>query len=284
MKKLIRIIIYLLIISMIYTSYSITPIFITKSRVGRSRDMVVTAHRASAGLAPENTIPAVKKSLEQQVNRIEVDVRQTSDDKIIAMHDSTINRTTDGQGLVRNFTYSELQDFDAGKWFSSKYAGTKIPDLQQIIDTINGKAELVIDIMEGNKTYPGIEENIIEIISQSPHRNKIIIQASSDDVIFRIHNLEPDIRIFKKIIADTPLFFYDADGFNFNNFSEYDFVEEFTVNQYFASYRLINKVKKMRKKLNVQVIQSREKAQKFMKMNIDGVITDYPNFFNSKIQ
>lgn len=280
MKKIFRWFLFLVLAALVYGSYSITPPFITKSRVGRSSDIKIIGHRGAAGLAPENTLPAIKEGLKYQVDRIEVDVRQTADSVLVIMHDSTVDRTTNGSGLVRELAFDDIRSLDAGKWFSHRYSGTKVPSLQEVIDTIQGKCELLIEVKEGSWLYPGLEEQLVDIIHRSGMKDQIIVQSFYDNVIFRVHELDPEIRIHKLIIADTPLFHYDADGFRFITFDRYDFVEEFAVNQNFASYRLMKKMKRSGKRLNVWTIRSEEKGEKFIKMNVGGIITDFPNFFN----
>lgn len=107
---------------------------------------LITAHRGSSSEAPENTIPAFEKAIEEGADYVEMDVRLTSDGELVLMHDPSTERTTGVDKLVCDTTYEELQQLDAGAEFSDEYAGTKIPTLQEAIDTCKGKVMMNIEL------------------------------------------------------------------------------------------------------------------------------------------
>jgi glycerophosphoryl diester phosphodiesterase len=121
--------------------------------------VLATGHRGSGFLEPENTIRAIRRTIELGVDQVEIDVQLTKDRKIVAIHDNTIDRTTNGHGLVYAYTLEELKRFDAGK-------GERIPTLQEVIETINGKIVLQIELKEPETVNPVIkaveDNNIIE--------------------------------------------------------------------------------------------------------------------------
>src|ERR1700691_2371330 len=94
--------------------------------------MLVIAHRGASGYEPENTLASFKKALEIGVDGIELDVHLSKDGNVMVIHDSWVNRTTNGIGRVENKTLKELQKLDAGN-------GEKIPTLQEVLDVINRK-------------------------------------------------------------------------------------------------------------------------------------------------
>ena len=77
------------------------------------------AHRGCSSIAPENTYSAWVKAIEAGADYYELDIQLSSDDSLVIMHDDTIDRTTDGSGLVSSLTYAQLRAVDAGSWFSS---------------------------------------------------------------------------------------------------------------------------------------------------------------------
>ena len=76
------------------------------------------AHRGASSYAPENTFASYDKALAMSVNHVELDVQLTRDDHIVVIHDDTVDRTTDGQGRVADFTLDELRTLDAGGWLA----------------------------------------------------------------------------------------------------------------------------------------------------------------------
>lgn len=90
-------------------------------------------HRGWNSIAPENTLPAFILSHENGFKYVETDVCLTSDGVPVLLHDSTIDRTSDGSGSIASMTYEEVLQYDFGSWKSSDYTGTKIPTFEEFI-------------------------------------------------------------------------------------------------------------------------------------------------------
>ena len=98
-------------------------------------DTVIIAHRGLDEAYPENTVSAFKAALEKGMG-IEIDVRGTSDDELIVLHDDTVDRTTNGEGRVAQMTLGEVKALDSGSWWSPKFADERIPTLMEVLDTV----------------------------------------------------------------------------------------------------------------------------------------------------
>lgn len=90
-------------------------------------------HRGFSTEAPENTLPAYILSYLKGFKFVETDISFTSDDVPVLLHDSTINRTSDGTGNIVDLTFAQVREYDFGSWFSADYAGTKIPSLVEFL-------------------------------------------------------------------------------------------------------------------------------------------------------
>ena len=93
----------------------------------------VIAHRGASGHAPENTMVAFRRAVELGARFIETDLQMTRDARFVAMHDSTVERTTNGRGAVRDLTVAQIAELDAGKWFDRSFMGERVPTLDQIL-------------------------------------------------------------------------------------------------------------------------------------------------------
>jgi glycerophosphoryl diester phosphodiesterase len=100
------------------------------------RDVVIIGHRGNGGFAPEDTMPSFLSSFAAGGDVVEADVRLTSDNRVVVMHDSTVDRTTDGSGSVAAMTLAQLQTLDAGSWFSPRFAGTRPPALRELMAAV----------------------------------------------------------------------------------------------------------------------------------------------------
>ncbi|HDI31391.1 MAG TPA: glycerophosphodiester phosphodiesterase, partial [Thermofilum sp.] len=89
--------------------------------------MIVIGHRGMRFVEPENTLRAIERALRCGVDAVEVDVRMTKDGRLVLMHDETVDRTTDGEGRVRDLTFNEIRRLDAGK-------GERVPTLEEVLE------------------------------------------------------------------------------------------------------------------------------------------------------
>lgn len=107
---------------------------------------LVIGHRGGAGAAPENTVAAIRHGVEAGADAIEFDIHATRDGRIVLIHDDTLERTSDGSGVVEEMTLEELQRVDAGYRFTPdlgrsypfRGAGVGIPTLEEAVEATGG--------------------------------------------------------------------------------------------------------------------------------------------------
>ena len=92
-----------------------------------------TAHRGFSSVAPENTLPSYKLAKEKGFAYVECDISWSSDNVPVLLHDSTVDRTSNGTGLVESLTLAELKTLDFGVWKSAEYTGTTIPTFEEFM-------------------------------------------------------------------------------------------------------------------------------------------------------
>ena len=95
-------------------------------------DVLVEAHRGDSLNAPENTVASIQ-SAASSADLSEMDVRVSADGELVLMHDSTVDRTTNGTGSVASMTLAHLQTLDAGSWFSPAFANEPVPTMAEAI-------------------------------------------------------------------------------------------------------------------------------------------------------
>ncbi len=97
------------------------------------RPPLIIAHRGASGHAPENTLAAFERAVQLGAGFIETDLHLTRDARFVAIHDRTLDRTTNGKGAVRDHTLAELKQLDAGHWFDRQFMDERIPTLEEIL-------------------------------------------------------------------------------------------------------------------------------------------------------
>jgi len=156
--------------------------------------MRICAHRGASYYEPENTLRAFRRALEMGADRIEVDVRLTADWHVIALHDETVDRTTNGSGYARYLMLEEIRRLDAGK-------GERIPTLMEIINLVKDRADLLIDVKD-----LGMEDELAEIILNEDLIGDVVF-ISSLNVIRRLKEICSEFQIcpYYKFVADDPI-------------------------------------------------------------------------------
>jgi len=153
--------------------------------------IIVIGHRGATGLEPENTMRSFRKALELGVDTIECDVHLTRDGQAVLMHDHTVDRTTDGGGLVNDLTFDEVRQLDAGK-------GEQVPTLQELLDLAKGKVELHIELKD-----PTAVETVLDLVGQNEMEDAVFLTSGDTDVLRRVRSLHPAIRL-EHIFGDPP--------------------------------------------------------------------------------
>ncbi len=150
------------------------------------KSTLIVAHRGLSSLYPENTLISFKKAVELGVDMIELDVHCTKDRELVVIHDSSINRTTDGKGKVNQLTLRELRKYSAGRWFSEEFEEERIPTLQEVFELVDKKTKLQIEIKQ-----PGIEKSLIDLVEEYEILNNVLCGSFNLKSIIEVRKLNP---------------------------------------------------------------------------------------------
>lgn len=132
------------------------------------------AHRGDNAKAPENTLPAIISAVEKGAPQIEFDVQTTSDGHLVIMHDSTVDRTTNGAGKVSDLTFAEIRALDAGSWFGPEFEGVQVPTLQEVLTVIPETILCNVHL----KNTPGVARASAEVIRAMGKLNHCFLACS----------------------------------------------------------------------------------------------------------
>lgn len=154
----------------------------------RKNSPVLVAHRGASGLAPENTLAAIRKALAIGVDAIEIDVHRSRDGAIVLMHDATLERTGGVDGVLAEKSLEDLKRVDAGSWFGSEFAGETIPTLTEALSITKGKAVLLIEIKPDN-----ITEDVLRVVSEQQAENWVIVMSFHSEVVRRAREAAPNL-------------------------------------------------------------------------------------------
>jgi glycerophosphoryl diester phosphodiesterase len=223
--------------------------------------MLKIAHRGAKGYEPENTLQAFQKALDLNADGIELDVHLSAEGDIIVIHDETIDRTTNGKGLVNTLSLSELKSF----LIENQYG---IPTLNEVFDLTDKKCLINIEL-KGAGTSNKVVSLIEEYISDKNWNYKHFIISSFDwNYLEEVRNLNPNIAIgvLTEEDLDTAL----------------AFAEKIKARAIHPDYHLLNleNVNQIQEKgflVLPWTVNNDEHIQKIKSYKVDGIISDFPD-------
>lgn len=156
---------------------------------------LVIAHRGFSAAAPENTLPAFELALSAEADLVELDVHQTRDGVLVVLHDATLDRTTDvvsrwkrSRVPVGDVTAAELAELDAGAWFHPRYAGTRLPTLEEALRAIANRGGLTL--IERKTGEAAAYVGLLRTLQLARH---VVLQSFDWEFLRRCHEMAPEI-------------------------------------------------------------------------------------------
>lgn len=146
-------------------------------------------HRGDSLYAPENTLAGFESAVAKHADLVELDTYLSADGQIVVMHDSTVDRTTDGTGSITLKTLAELKALDAGSWFSPAFAGERIPTLEESLAVILPESTPLIERKGGAAAAYAAELRRLGVVTN------VVVQAFDWNFLAALHALEPGLRL-----------------------------------------------------------------------------------------
>ena len=123
-------------------------------------------HRGVKDLKPENTLDSIIKAFDLGLECVEIDVKVSKDNIPLLLHDDTLDRTTNGSGLVCDFTFDQINQLDAGYFFYNSKTDIKVPNLSSVLDLIKRKQKYLNIELKPNKNFEKLNvENTLQVIN-----------------------------------------------------------------------------------------------------------------------
>ena len=154
----------------------------------------VIAHRGEHLHHPENTLQAFQAAIDAGADYFELDVRTTSDGKLVIMHDSTLDRTTNGTGEVHKHTFDEIRALDAGSKFSPEFTGAKVPTLDEAFDLAHGKINVYVD------TKYADPQQLVDTIVKHDMQDHVVIYGNPF-FLYEVNKIRPTLKVMPEAIT-----------------------------------------------------------------------------------
>jgi len=230
----------------------------------------IIAHRGASAYAPENTLKAFNLAVRQGADAIELDAKLTKDEQVVVIHDSTVNRTTNGKGKVKELTLVKLQKLEAGSHFDISFAGEPIPTLDEVLHAVGKEIFVNIELTNYASPFDKLPEKVAEIVNKNQLNKRVFFSSFSPIALSRI----------KKLLPEAPcglLSFYGWKGaLSRALFGNSEIYQSMHPEVSDASLELINKAHQRKQKVFVYTVNQKEIMEQLFLLNVDGIFTDDP--------
>ncbi|MCA1055931.1 glycerophosphodiester phosphodiesterase [Rossellomorea aquimaris] len=250
------------------------------------------SHRGASGYAPEHTLPSYELGDQMGGDYIELDLQMTKDGELIAMHDETLDRTTDGSGLVKDHTLEEIKQLDAGSWFNEAhpemanegFKGLKVQTLEEVIEHFGKNKNYYIET-KSPEVYPGMEEELLKIleeynlIRQNGPSSRVIIQSFSEESLQKVHDLNGDIPLVQLIDYRTQATITDEE---LDHYHEYAAGIGMSYKKIDEEY--VQKVREHDLLIHPYTVNDKEDMKRLLEWGVTGMFTNYPDVLEDALK
>ncbi|RZQ53054.1 glycerophosphodiester phosphodiesterase [Pseudoalteromonas phenolica] len=221
--------------------------------------MQIFAHRGASGNYPENTASAINAALQAQVDGIELDVQSCADNFVI-IHDSWLDRTTNGNGRVVDTPFSEIARLDAGN-------GQHVLNLQQVLELIGSQTQINLELKHTfglDKLVQTLEQNVAEGIIE---REQLLLSSFDHHQLKWLKQNLPWVKI-GALTASIPL--------NYAYFAENLHAYSVHLDKNFINHEFVADAKQRGLKVMTYTVDKQQEIEEMQNLGVDGIFSNYP--------
>ncbi|MCS0787684.1 glycerophosphodiester phosphodiesterase [Cytobacillus firmus] len=247
------------------------------------KDIVNVSHRGASAYAPEHTIASYDMGEKMHGDYIEVDLQMTKDGHLIAMHDVTLDRTTNGTGSVKDYTLNEIKQLDAGSWFNEKYPyaskaeyeGLKVPTLEEVFKEFGKNNSYYIETKSPD-VYPGMEKELLRLIDKYKiNKEKLLVQSFSPQSLKVMNELDPSIKLVQLISYKANAIISDT---------EIKEIKQYAMgigpNHTYLNEEYVQKVVNSGLELHPYTVNDKERMKQLINWGVTGMFTNHPDLLH----
>jgi len=238
-------------------------------------------HRGCSQAAPENTLASFKKILDNNIPGVELDVHLCKSGELIVIHDLSLKRTTGLDALVAETTLEDIKKLDAGSWFDKSFKGERIPTLDEVFKLLGTDVYYDIELKHRNKNYGELEKKIVEKIKEWKLEDRVIISSFNPIAVLGVRKYNPDL--------DTAIIY--------TNWKELPWYLRNGGGKYICKPNILKPTRHkinpftlfINKKIQGYTVTTwteddLNKAEKYINMGVDGIITNVPEKMLKMVQ
>jgi glycerophosphoryl diester phosphodiesterase len=233
----------------------------------------IIGHRGASGVAPENTLAAFRRAAELGARYVETDLQLSRDAHLVALHDDTLQRTTDGHGPVAAKTLEELRRLDAGSWFrgagngEGRYAGERIPTVEEVL-AFGREHDIGLFLEIKAPRASGAEHAVVAAVHAASALLSTNVISFDLDVLARVRKIEPVLLLgylFNKRSPDAVAQAVDAGARTVLPRADR------------VTPELVEEARRNDIKVVTWTVNDPQRMKALIEMGVDGIMTDFPD-------
>lgn len=243
----------------------------------------IVAHRGASFDAPENTVTAAKLAWKQGADALELDIHLSKDGQLPVMHDPNAKRITTRDAMLATLTLAEIKQLDAGSWKDPKFAGQRVPTLDELLATVPAGKRVFIEPKIGAEVVPALAESLARM--KIGEKTAVIISFNYEGLkaakqrlpryeclwLLNPPNTDPKKKrspTLDEVIADCKAANFDGLDLNFN---------------WPLDEAAVKKIRAAGLKLHVWTVDDPEVAKHWVKLGVDGITTNRPGWLREQL-
>jgi glycerophosphoryl diester phosphodiesterase len=232
---------------------------------------VVFAHRGASAFAPENTLASFRLAAELGAPAIELDVKLTADSQVVVLHDHTLDRTTDGHGLLAQKTLAQVKQLDAGSSFAPQFQGEPIPTLAEVFEAVGRRVFINVELTNYTTPTDDLVSRVVEVIRAAKMETRIIFSSFNPLNLIRAGRVLPEV----------PLGLLATEGRS--GALARSFVGHLIPHQALHPYledvnrKLVDAVHAQGRRVHVWTVNPEAEMRRLFAYGVDGIFTDDPS-------
>jgi glycerophosphoryl diester phosphodiesterase len=252
--------------------------------LNRTTPPLILAHRAGALVVPENTIEGwIEAKIRYQPHVWELDVHLTADDSLVVIHDESVDRTTNGYGLVGDMVFEEIRGLDAGFWFTPdsgrtypwRGRGVKVPALSEVFDSFPTDF-FNIEIKD---SIQDAADRLLALIREKEMQERVLVVSVYTDILNRVRELDPSLPTSGSEDEIRSMVILGKLGLGFLAKTPMDVLQvpEYSGSIHVVTTGLLRRCHKRGIQVHVWTVNDAESMQRLLEIGVDGIITDRPD-------
>ena len=227
----------------------------------------VIAHRGASGHAPENTMAAFERAVALGAGFIETDLHLTRDARFVAIHDPSLERTTNGRGLVKDFTLAEIRKLDAGQWFDREFMGQRVPTLEEIVE-FAAKHDVIFYLELKYEAAWGMHHSLMGALQKSGGAQRSIVISFNESALTALRQVDPSAMM--GLLFDEPNQDYAKTGIELG-------VRQLCPHHSLVTPELVEKAHGLDLQVATWTVDDAEVMRAMIAAKVDGIMTDFPD-------